>query len=294
VRALDPHSEADPVALQVQTLVAFGNALGRTAHWRAEGDTHHLNLFAVLVGSTSKGRKGSSWGVIRNLPAQVEADWLAERVQGGLSSGEGLIWSCRDKIEKRESVKDKGRIVDYQMVEVDPGVADKRLLCYEPEYASVLKMLERQGNTLSTVVRQAWESGNLRTMTKNSPAKATGAHISILGHVTAEEIRRYLSATEQANGFGNRFLWFLVRRSKVLLEGGACGPTTWSRSGSASSRRWRSPRAWPRWASTRRPGRRGTPSTARCPRASRAWPAACWPGPRRRSGGWPASTHCWT
>ena len=35
-------------------------------------------------------------------------------------------------------------------------------------------------------------------MTKNSPARATGAHISIIGHITDEELRRYLSSTEAA------------------------------------------------------------------------------------------------
>src|SRR5262249_22824377 len=109
-------------------------------------------------------------------------------------------------------------------VEADPGVADKRLLCVESEFASVVRVLEREGNTLSATIRQAWESGNLRTLVKNNPACATGAHISIVGHVTVEEVRRYLSATEQANGFGNRFCWALVRRSKVLPDGGALDP----------------------------------------------------------------------
>src|SRR5262249_15576408 len=141
-------------------------------------------------------------------------------VKGGLSSGEGLIWAVRDRIEKTEPLKDKGRVVGYQQVQVDPGVADKRLLCYEPEFASVLKVAGRAGNTLSNLVRQAWETGDLRSLVKNSPAQATGAHVSIIGHVTAEELRRELSATEQANGFGNRFLWLLVQRSKALPEGG--------------------------------------------------------------------------
>ena len=57
-------------------------------------------------------------------------------------------------------------------------------------------------------------------MTKNSPAKATGAHISIVGHVTRDELRRNLAETEQTNGFGNRFLWLCVARSKVLPDGG--------------------------------------------------------------------------
>ena len=67
----------------------------------------------------------------------------------------------RDPVMGREEVKDKGRVTGYQDVEVDPGVSDKRLLVYEPEFALVLKQMERQGNTLSAILRQAWESGNL-------------------------------------------------------------------------------------------------------------------------------------
>ncbi len=57
-------------------------------------------------------------------------------------------------------------------------------------------------------------------MTKNSPVKATDVHISIVGHATGDELRRYLSSTEAASGFGNRFLWVAVRRSKCLPDGG--------------------------------------------------------------------------
>jgi len=84
----------------------------------------------------------------------------------------------------------------------------------------VLKQTERQGNTLSAIIRQAWDTGDLQTLTKNSPATATGAHISVIGHITAPELKRYLTATESANGFGNRFMWFLVKRAKLLPEGG--------------------------------------------------------------------------
>src|SRR5947208_1093109 len=57
-------------------------------------------------------------------------------------------------------------------------------------------------------------------MTKNSEARATGAHISIIGHITRGELRRLLTEAESANGFGNRFLFLAVRRSKCLPEGG--------------------------------------------------------------------------
>ncbi len=139
---------------------------------------------------------------------------------GGLSSGEGVIWNVRDPIERQEKVPQRGRAPTYETVVADPGIEDKRLLVVEQEFANVLKQTERQGNTLSPILRQGWETGNLRSMTKNSPAQATNAHISIIGHITDEELRRYLTATESANGFGNRFLWFMVRRSKLLPEGG--------------------------------------------------------------------------
>ena len=58
-------------------------------------------------------------------------------------------------------------------------------------------------------------------MVKNSPAKATGAHISIVGHITRDELRRLLTQTESANGFANRFCWLAVKRSKCLPDGGA-------------------------------------------------------------------------
>lgn len=62
VRTIEPHTEADPVALLVQFLAAFGSCLGRGPHYQVEGDAHHANLYAVLVGDSSKARKGTSWG----------------------------------------------------------------------------------------------------------------------------------------------------------------------------------------------------------------------------------------
>lgn len=110
-------------------------------------------------------------------------------------------------------------MVEYQEVEIDPGVDDKRLLVIEPELASALKVMTRQGNTLSPLIRRAWDSGDLTSLTKNSPARATGAHISILGHITRTELIQTLTENEQANGFANRFLWVCVRRSKFLPDG---------------------------------------------------------------------------
>src|SRR5215210_7526623 len=80
--------------------------------------------------------------------------------------------------------------------------------------------MSREGNTLSPVIRQAWDDGALQTLTKNSPMKATDAHVSIVGHITRAELPRHLTETETANGFANRFIWLMVKRSKGLPFGG--------------------------------------------------------------------------
>ncbi len=204
VRAIEPHTEADPAAILIQFLAAFGNIVGRGPHYAVEGDQHHGNLFVVLVGDTAKGRKGTSWGRVRSLYAMVDDPWEKERVLGGLSSGEGLIHAVRDAIGD------------------DPGEHDKRALVVEEEFAKVLRVIERDGNTLSAIVRHGWDRGDLRVMTKN-PATATGAHISIVGHITSDELKRYLTRTESGNGFANRFIFICARRSKCLPEGGDPG-----------------------------------------------------------------------
>jgi hypothetical protein len=58
----------------------------------------------------------------------------------------------------------------------------------------------------------------LGVLSKNSPARATGAQISIIGHISRDELLKYLTGCEAANGFANRFLWVAVKRSKLLPD----------------------------------------------------------------------------
>ena len=220
VKAIEPHTEADNAAMLIQFFTAFGNLIGRNSYFVAEADRHYMNLYSLLIGATSKGRKGSSWGQISRPLKEIDGKWLRDYVHSGLSSGEGLIWVVRDPIEKQDPIKYKGRVIDYQTVIIDPGVDDKRALIMESEFAQALKVISREGNTLSPVMRNAWDGRDLKTLTKNSQAKATAPHISIVGHITKDEMLRNLDSTEVANGLLNRFLIVCVKRSKVLPEGG--------------------------------------------------------------------------
>lgn len=220
VQTVAPHTEADPAALLIQLLVAFGSVVGRNPHFVVEADRHGVNLFACLVGATSKGRKGTSKGHVLKLLKSVDPQWASICNHNGLSTGEGLIWIVRDPIERQSPVKQGGRITEYQTEVIDPGIADKRAMVWETEFARTLQAMKRETNTLSTVVRLAFDGDTLKSMTKNSPYQATDPHVSIVGHITQDELKSLLCANEYSNGFANRFLWVFVQRANILPEGG--------------------------------------------------------------------------
>ncbi|HLQ12537.1 MAG TPA: hypothetical protein VK130_04730 [Steroidobacteraceae bacterium] len=224
VAAIEPETESDPAALVLQFLAAFGAMVGRGPHVRVEGDEHHSNLDVLIVGATSKARKGTSWGRILQLLKRLSGNSVNPQPGGwptvvdGLSSGEGLKYAVRDA---RYEMPVGKKAECNEEVMVDAGVPDKRLLVVEAEFSQVLRQGARAGNTLSATIRSAWDGSTLMSITKNDPVRATGAHIAIIGHITVDELRAELTATDSANGFANRFIMMCVKRSKPLPFGGA-------------------------------------------------------------------------
>ena len=219
VRAIEPETESDSAALLLQFLVAFGCVVGRGPHTMVEATEHHLNLFLVLVGLSSKGRKGTSWGWIQKLFEAAAGVFPLPREINGLSSGEGLINAVRDANPTQLATR-SGRQFGQPETQPDFGVSDKRLLVVEGEFSGLLCVMRREGNSLSAIIRSAWDGGALNLVVKNNPLRATKPHISIIGHITLEELRSRWPEVEAFNGFANRFLWGCVKRSKLLPEGG--------------------------------------------------------------------------
>jgi hypothetical protein len=222
VSAFEPHTEADPAALLASVLVGFGNAVGRGPHFLAGDALHATNLYVCVIGETGTGRKGTSAEPVRRLIEAADLGWSG-CIKSGLVSGEGLIHHVRDpRIERRKPKKgeepDAGGMVEDL---VDAGVEDKRLLALVPEFAQILGVIERRDNTLSAVLRDLWDRGDVQTLAKNSPERATGALVSIVAHVTPIELRARLNSTEIANGFANRFMFVASKRSRLLPRGGS-------------------------------------------------------------------------
>ena len=210
VAATDPHTEAARELLLLNHLVFFGNVIGRGPYYKVEETRHYTNIYGVAVGPTSKARKGQSLSTIEHMYRAIDPDWLDKRKVSGLSSGEGLVYQVRD-------ASSLGAVTRKN--EFDPGVQDKRLLVIEEEFSQSLTKMRSDGNILSQIIRDAWDGKSLTPLTKNNRIKATEPHISILGHITMDELRKQLSMTEMTNGFANRFIWLCVGpRTKVLAN----------------------------------------------------------------------------
>jgi hypothetical protein len=199
VEFVDPFSEADRVAVLGTFLTVFGCALNVSPHAMVGPERHPARLFLALVGRSSVSRKGTSWAPIRELFHNADPEFIRSRIVAGLGSGEGLIRRVRDGDDDK-----------------DPGERDKRALVFAPEFATILRVMSRQGSILSGTIKEAFDTGNLENAVKQNPMKATGAHVSIIAHTTAEEMARDLTDTDARSGFGNRFLYLAVRRSKLL------------------------------------------------------------------------------
>jgi hypothetical protein len=171
-----------------------------------EDTRHGTNLFAVIVGKTSSARKGTSLDRAQKLVRLADPMWGKNNDgDGGLSSSEGLISTVQDRDDDSQA----------------EAVADKRLLAAMGEFGETLTKMRREGNTLSATLRQAWDGKTLRIRTKHHPMTASGAHVSVIGHITQAELHSLLGDTNIVNGFGNRFLWVMAKQSRELPFGGA-------------------------------------------------------------------------
>jgi hypothetical protein len=200
VRELDPTTEADPVAVLANLLSAAGAVIGRRPHIMVGNDRHPTLIWALTIGPTSSGRKGSATSTARRVLAEALPDFFGpEHTPRGLNSGEGLI----------EYVKDD------DSDNPNPASLDKRLWVVESEYAVTMSRGRREGSSLPGVLRQAWDGDSLGSMVRES-LKATDPHIAILGHITPEEFRAKMQDSEMAGGTYNRFLPVFCHRNLIL------------------------------------------------------------------------------
>jgi hypothetical protein len=120
----------------------------------------------------------------------------------GLGSGEGLISFLKNNED------------------------DPRALVLESEFGRLLISMNRDGSTLSPMIRNAWDNFPLGRYVANPKLSGTiqNHHVGILANVTSTELACHLTNEHAAGGFGNRFLWLAVKRSRLLPLTEPLGP----------------------------------------------------------------------
>lgn len=186
-------TEADPVGILGSVLASVGACMG---HHRFiyQGSPQTTNIFVVLVGDSSSGRKGTAGSIARDIMSAAYPEWQ-DIVVAGLGSGEGLVSHLRGPAS---------------------GQVEHRALVMESEFARLLTTMTREGSTLSPMVRDAWDGVTMGRVLARESAMVKWHHVGILAHVTPVELRARLTNTDAANGFGNRFIWLAVRRTRLM------------------------------------------------------------------------------
>jgi hypothetical protein len=73
------------------------------------------------------------------------------------------------------------------------------------------------GKTMTAILRNAFDCKDpLQNISKTSPDKASGAHISMIGHVTRHELHLSLQSVDSSNGVANRIIWIATKRTKKI------------------------------------------------------------------------------
>lgn len=196
VRGLEPHTEADPAALLVNFLTTFGAMVGPMAETQVGFAHHPPALFVGMVGRTSRSRKGTATTEIDGLMRHVEDGWHDRHRVSGFGSGEAFIEHASE----------------------NPGDA---IYMVEPELARLLAAASRDGSSVSSVLRNAWDFRRMEHRIRKVKHDAPAAPVSLVGHITIDELRdarHGLRPVEIMNGFGNRVLWMFVDRRRLLPD----------------------------------------------------------------------------
>lgn len=202
VERVAPHTEAHPAGILASLLTICGVVAGRE-RVLFQGGVHAANVYTLLVGESGVGRKGTAVGIAERVVDQAVPGWRALAVYG-IGSGEGLVMSLQ-------------RRIDVAAKTLTPP--EYRVLLPESEFSRLLTVMAREGSSLGMVLRDAWDGVPVGRHLAGSVHQIPRHHVGVLGQITPVDLQARLTTTDAANGFGNRFMWALVRASRIDLVG---------------------------------------------------------------------------
>jgi hypothetical protein len=206
-RAAAKNTEVNQYAAAMNLMIYLSASVGRGIYFYIGNDVHHVRLYGLHIGRSSRGQKGGAHSLLnRVIRVITESDdlqlLLPSRHTGGLSSKEGLAALIHDGYMQGKE-------------EVAP-ITDKRLFIRESEFSNVMHQAARNGNTLSAGLRDAWDGVGIQPATKLKGTWASHPHIAIAGACTPVELLALTTKNDVSNGFLNRFIIFWAERTKLI------------------------------------------------------------------------------
>jgi len=197
-RQLAAETEADEASVLLSLLVAWGNVVGPTYRMSLGSGSVGTNLYVAVLGRTGS-RKSEGLNAGHAFFHPVIPGWSPQHVLSGLSSGEGLI---------------------QHLVTHAGEPSDVRLLIKLSEFGRLLRISQRGGETLSMVIREAWDGGALQSPRVKDPVGVDTSHVSVIANITPEELAAETQPQDWSNGLINRFMLCHNESSKELPLGG--------------------------------------------------------------------------
>ena len=194
VRSVEEYVEPDPAGLLGGLLVGFG-ALAGNGHVLYQAGAQAPNLYVVQVGESGISRKGTGRQLVRRV-FELAGVTLDDVVAPGIGSGEGLVGHLQRRAAGEPS--------------------DNRALIVESEFGRLLRIINREGSILSPILREAWDGVPLGRILARESRIVTDHHVALYADTNPRELRLQLTDVSGADGLGNRFLWLLVRRTKLV------------------------------------------------------------------------------
>jgi hypothetical protein len=196
VESIQSYTEADPVGILGCLIAECSALIGRGPQLNVSGLRVAARLFIMLVGPTSEGRKGTAGDNARTIISMSGVERPEGFLQRGFASGESVV-------------------------ETLATLDDRRAMFRQDEMAGLLVAMNREGSTLSAVIRDLWDGVTIAHTTVAGHKQVDDAHVSVLGHITPEELRERLRPVDYANGLANRFLTLAVHRRQMVAWTGS-------------------------------------------------------------------------
>jgi molybdopterin biosynthesis enzyme MoaB len=208
VKLLEPQLEASREAILANVLGCSAVLFQHEAYFKVTADIHYPDDYYLTVGNSAVARKGTTTNAVLEVLERVRPGF-GERILRGLSTGQGLITALSRKRPGGEE-KNEEAVSDP----IAPAV-----LIEISEFAELLAVMRRDENTLSAVLRDAWDGKRLAVLTRTQPLRVQNVSLATIAHITQRELLERLTSTDKANGFANRHIFIWMERVKLLPRG---------------------------------------------------------------------------